>query len=365
MARVYNFGAGPCTLPLEVLEEARSELTDYRGIGMSIMECSHRGKAYQAVHDEAMANLRELLQLPEDYALLFLPGGASLQFAMVPFNLAPENAEADYTLTGAWAGKAAKQAAKLCRVHAAADTSGETPARMPVPEELELSGKPAYLHLTSNETIEGTQWKAFPDVEVPVVADMSSDILSRPLDYRRFDLIYAGAQKNLGPAGVCLVAIRRELAERAPKNLPAMLRYQDHIDSDSMLNTPATFPVYMLMLVTRWILKIGPEKIWRQNREKAQRLYQEIDRDGFYRGTAAPRHRSDMNVTFRLPSESLEAQFVKDAEAQGMHALKGHRSVGGIRASIYNAFPMEGVDALCRFMNDFRARHSPAPPPRT
>ncbi len=358
MARVYNFGAGPCTLPLEVLEEAQREFLDYRGIGMSIMECSHRGKAYQAVHDEAMNNLRQLLHLPQDYALMLLPGGASMQFAMVPLNLASADATADYTLTGSWAAKAAKEAAKICRVHAAADTSLAQPARMPEPEDIRSSGNAAYLHLTSNETIDGTQWKDFPNADIPVVADMSSDILSRPLDISRFDLIYAGAQKNLGPAGVALVAVRRELAERAPKSLPSMLRYQNHIDNDSMLNTPPSFPVYMLMLVTRWILKTGLENIWRQNRDKSRLLYQEIDRDNFYRGTAHPQYRSEMNVTFRLPSEALEKQFVTEAETHGLHALKGHRSVGGIRASIYNAFPLEGVKKLCLFMSEFRNRNA-------
>ncbi len=358
MARVYNFGAGPGTLPPEVLEEARRELIDYQGIGMSIMECSHRAKAYQAVHDEALHNLRQLLQLPQDYALLLLPGGASLQFAMVPLNLASAKDTADYTLTGSWAGKAAKQAAKICRVHTAADTSGERPACMPVPETIRASDHPAYLHLTSNETIEGTQWKSFPKIEFPVVADMSSDILSRPLDISRFGLIYAGAQKNLGPAGIALVAIRRDLAERAPASLPSMLRYRDHIDNNSLLNTPPSFPVYMLMLVTRWILKTGLENIWRQNQEKAALLYQEIDRDRFYQGTAHPQYRSAMNVTFRLPSEALETQFISEAEEQGLHALKGHRSVGGIRASIYNAMPHDGVKQLCRFMADFKNRHS-------
>lgn len=358
MARVYNFGAGPGTLPMEVLEEAQRDLVDYQGIGMSIMECSHRGKAYQAVHQEAMHNLRQLLQLPEDYALLLLPGGASMQFAMVPLNLATAGTTADYTLTGSWAGKAAKEAAKICRVHPAADTSRKQPACMPAIETIRGSNQPAYLHLTSNETIEGTQWPAFPDPDVPLVADMSSDILSRPLDIRRFGLIYAGAQKNLGPAGIALVAIRRDLAERAPASLPSMLRYQNHIENDSLLNTPPSFPVYMLMLVSRWLLKTGLETIWRQNLEKAARLYRTIDGDDFYRGTAQPQYRSAMNVTFRLPSEPLEAQFIKEAEQHGLHALKGHRSVGGIRASIYNAMPLEGVERLCRFMADFRDRHA-------
>lgn len=357
MERKYNFGAGPCTLPLEVLEQAQRDLVDYQGIGMSIMECSHRGKAYQAVHDEAMANLRKLLDLPEEYALLLLPGGATLQFSMLPMNLLSSDAVADYTLTGAWAGKAAKEAAKIGRVHVAADTSAIQPARMPDPADLHLSENPVYLHLTSNETIEGTQWKVFPDTPVPVVADMSSDILSRPLDVRRFALIYAGAQKNLGPAGVTLVVLRRDLAENAPSTLPSMLRYKNHVDNDSMLNTPPCFPVYMLMLVTRWMLKTGPDKIWRGNREKADHLYKTIDGSEFYRGTADPLYRSDMNVTFRLPSVELEQQFLAQAEAQNLQALKGHRAVGGIRASIYNAMPVEGVAALCDFMIDFERRN--------
>ncbi len=357
MGRIYNFGAGPCTLPLDVLQEAQENLIDYQGIGMSIMECSHRGKAYQAVHEEAMHNLRRLLQLPDEYALLLLPGGATLQFSMVPSNLLSSDATADYSLTGAWAGKAAKEAAKIGQIHAAADTGSAKPSRMPTPDELQFSDHPVYFHLTSNETIEGTQWKTFPTTDIPIVADMSSDILSRPLDVRRFALIYAGAQKNLGPAGVTLVAIRRDLAERAPERLPSMLRYQNHIDNDSMLNTPATFPVYMMMLVTRWLLKTGLEAIWEHNLEKAARIYGAIDRTDFYRGTADPRSRSDMNVTFRLPSDALEKKFVQEAEAAGLHALKGHRSVGGIRASIYNAMPQEGVDVLCDFMEDFERHH--------
>ncbi len=357
MARIYNFGAGPCTLPLEVLQEAQRELVDYQGIGMSIIESSHRGKAYQAVHDEAMHNLRQLLKLPDEYALLLLPGGATLQFSMTAMNFLPAGATADYTLTGAWACKAAQEAAKIGRVHTAADTTGIKPARMPDPGDLKLSAQPAYLHLTSNETIEGSQWKVFPEPDVQIVADMSSDILSRPLDLQRFALIYAGAQKNLGPAGVTLVAVRRDLAEKAPKNLPVMLRYQDHIDNDSMLNTPPCFAVYMLMLVTRWMLKTGLDTIWRRNREKADRLYQQIDRGGFFRGTADPRYRSDMNITFRLPTEALEQQFLKEATAHGLHALKGHRSVGGVRASVYNALAPEGVAALCDFMVEFERRN--------
>ncbi len=357
MARVYNFGAGPCTLPTEVLEEARRELVDYHGTGMSIMECSHRGKAYRKVHEEALDNLRLLLQVPDAYEILLLPGGATLQFSMVAMNLLPAAAVADYILTGAWAVKAAEQAAKIGRVHKAANTAGAKPARIPAFEEIRLSVQPAYLHLTSNETIEGIQWKKFPETNIPLVADMSSDILSRPIDVKRFALLYAGAQKNLGPAGVTLVIMRRELADTAPVKLPSMLRYRDHIENRSMLNTPPCFAIYMLSLVTRWIMKTGLDEIVQRNRNKAARLYREIDRGDFYRGTAAPGDRSDMNVTFRLPNENLETKFIEKAEGQGLCALKGHRSVGGIRASIYNAFPEEGVAELCEFMRDFESRN--------
>jgi phosphoserine aminotransferase len=356
MSRCYNFSAGPAVLPLEVLEEVQRELLDYKGSGTSILECSHRGKAYSAVHEEAISNIRELLELSDDFAVLFLQGGASMQFAMVPLNLLGAGQTADYVNSGAWAAKALKEAGKVGSVNVAADCAEELPARMPAPDEPALTADAAYLHLTSNETISGTQWKTFPDADSPLVADMSSDILSRRFDAGRFGLIYAGAQKNLGPAGVTLVVIRKELAERAPETLPTMLRYRTHIEKGSRFNTPPCFSVYVVMLVTRWIKAFGPDALYRQNVEKAARLYAAIDGSDFYKGTAVPECRSDMNVTFRLPGEELEATFVEEAEKEGLKGLKGHRSVGGLRASIYNAFPPEGIDALVSFMQEFEKR---------
>ncbi|MCE9614263.1 MAG: 3-phosphoserine/phosphohydroxythreonine transaminase [Lentisphaerae bacterium] len=358
MARVYNFCAGPAVLPLEVLEEAQATLIDYRGSGMSLMECSHRGKEYMAVQDEAVANLRELLRLTDDYAVLLLQGGASGQFAMVPMNLLPPGSVADYTRSGIWAIKAIKEAKLIGKVNVAADTADALPTRVPRVDELTLTPGAAYVHLTSNETISGAQWKAFPRTDAPLVADMSSDMLSRPFDATQFGLIYAGAQKNLGPSGVTLVVVRKELAKRVPATVPMIFRYQTHIDEGSMYNTPPCFSVYILMLVTRWIKKVGLETLYRRNVDKAARLYAAIDASGgYYRGSAAKECRSDMNVTFRLPTEALEEQFAKESSAAGLKQLKGHRSVGGLRASIYNAFPVEGVDALVAFMKDFQRRN--------
>jgi len=356
MARAYNFCAGPAALPLEVLEEAQRDLVDYKGCGMSLLESSHRGKQYSAVHEEAVANIRELLGLTDDYAVLFVQGGASTQFAMVPMNLLSEGTTADYTNSGEWAGKAIKEAALLGNVNIAADCGGDVPTRVPAAGELQLTEGAAYVHITSNETISGAQWKVFPKTSAPLVADMSSDILSRPIVATDFGLIYAGAQKNLGPAGVALVVIRKDLADRAPADLPTMFRYATYIAKDSLYNTPPCFSIYVVMLVTRWLKKIGLENMFRQNVEKAGRVYGAIDASEFYRGTATKECRSDMNVTFRLPDESLEAAFVEDADALGLKGLKGHRSVGGIRASIYNAFPPDGIDTLVGFMRDFEAR---------
>ena len=357
MARVHNFGAGPAVLPVEVLEQAQKELLDFNGSGMSILESSHRGKHYDAIHAEAIANLRQLLKLTDDYAVLFLQGGASLQFAMVPMNLLGAGQTADYTNSGAWASKAIKEAKLVGKVNVAADCGKEIPTRVPRESELKLTPGAAYVHITSNETISGAQWKSFPKTEAPLVADMSSDILSRPFDATQFGLFYAGAQKNLGPSGVTLVVVRKDLAARAPANLATMLKYSTHIEENSLYNTPSCFGIYILALVTRWVLKMGLENLYRQNVEKAARLYAAIDASGFYRGTAVKECRSDMNVTFRLPSEPLEEAFVKEASKQGLSGLKGHRSVGGIRASIYNAFPPAGVDALIAFMKDFQKRN--------
>ncbi len=357
MSRIYNFSAGPAVLPIEVLEEAQSDLVDYKGSGMSIMEMSHRGKEYEAIHDEAIASLKELLGLDSSFDVLFLQGGASLQFGMIPMNFLGTGQTADYVNSGSWGSSAIKQARLIGNVNIAADCEKEVPTRVPEASELKLTPGAAYLHLTSNETISGAQWKAFPTVEAPLVADMSSDILSRPFSAKPFSLIYAGAQKNLGPSGVTLVVIRKDFAEKESKTLPAMLRYSTHIEHKSMYNTPPCFSIYMLALVTRWLKAFGLERMHRQNAEKAALLYQRIDATGFYRGTARKACRSDMNVTFRLPTTELEELFIAQASKLGLKQLKGHRSVGGVRASIYNAFPVAGVEALVAFMNDFEARN--------
>ena len=358
MGRVFNFCSGPAVLPLEVLQEAQATLLDYKGSGMSLMECSHRGEEYMAVQAEAIANIRALLGLPDEYAVLLLQGGASAQFAMVPLNLLTPGSVADYTRSGIWAIKAIKEAKLVGKVNLAADCGDEIPTRVPRLNELKLTPGAAYVHLTSNETISGAQWKEFPRTDAPLVADMSSDILSRPIDVRQFGLIYAGAQKNLGPSGVTLVVVRRDLVERVPETVPLFFRYKTHLAEDSMYNTPPCFSVYILMLVTRWVKKMGLENLYRANREKAAKLYAAIDGSGgFFKGTALPACRSDMNLTFRLPSETLEEKFAKESSAAGLKQLKGHRSVGGLRASIYNAFPPEGVDALVAFMHEFQRRN--------
>ncbi len=358
MSRAYNFSAGPATLPAEVLKEAQEELLDYKGSGISIMEASHRGPEYGPVHEEAVANIRELLQLSDEYSVLFVTGGATTQFALVPMNILGDGETADYTNSGSWAKKAIAEAQILGNVHVAADTSKESPARMPRADELDLTPGAAYLHITSNETIAGTQWKEFPKVDMPLVADMSSDIFSKPFDVSPFGIIYAGAQKNLGPSGVTLIIMRKALADKVSDKVPQILRYKTHIEANSLYNTPPCFSIYMVMLVTRWLKdRGGLAAIEKENEAKAAKLYAAIDGTDFYRGTAAVESRSTMNVTFRLPTEELEAHFLKEAGNLHMKGLKGHRSVGGIRASIYNAFPAEGVDALISFMKDFEARN--------
>ncbi len=357
MARVFNFNSGPATLPEAVLKEAQAELLDFKGSGMSILEHSHRGKFYDAVHSEAVANVSRLLGLGDEHAVLFVPGGASMQFAMLPINLLAPGCVADYINSGTWAAKAVKEAKTVGKVNVVADTSKDIPTRMPDINSLNWTPDAAYAHITSNETIAGTQLKSFPKTQAPLVADMSSDILSRPIDARAFDVIYAGAQKNLGPSGMALVVIKKELAERCSTSIPAMLRYKTFVEENSLYNTPPCFGIYMLMLVTRWILKIGPQNLYNQNREKAALLYAAIDSSDFYRPTAITEFRSDMNVTFRLSTEELEERFVKEATAAGLAGLKGHRSVGGIRASIYNALPPEGVTTLLSFMKEFERRN--------
>jgi len=358
MARIYNFSAGPAVLPVAALQEAQADLVEYQGSGMSILEMSHRGKEYEAVHNEAVENIRKLLNLPENYAVLFMTGGATAQFALIPMNLRGEGQIADYINTGAWASKAIKEAKLLGQVNIVANTEHECPTRMPDASTLKFTPGAAYTHITSNETIAGTQWRSFPRPESPLVADMSSDILSRPMDVTQFGLIYAGAQKNLGPAGVTLVIIRKDLVERASGKCPMIFRYKTHMEENSLHNTPPCFSIYMLALCTRWLLNLGGvDAIAKINREKAEKLYAAIDASSFYKGAAVKEFRSDMNVTFRLPTEAQEELFVKEASTQKLKGLKGHRSVGGIRASIYNAFPAAGVDALIAFMKDFEKRN--------
>jgi phosphoserine aminotransferase len=360
MATVTNFNAGPAVLPPPVLERAQAELRDYQGHGLSIMEMSHRSPEYEAVNAQAEARLKRLLGVGDGYRALFLQGGASTQFAMVPMNFLPPGGTADYLLTGAWAEKAFEEAAVLGRARVAGSAKADGYRRVPRPDEITLGPDAAYVHLTSNETIHGTRWHTFPDVgDRPLVADMSSDILSRPIDAGRFALIYAGAQKNLGPAGVTAVVLRESWLARANQNVPTMLRYATHAKTNSLYNTPPTFGVYLLNLVLQWIETDGGlAALAERNSRKARTVYEAIDRSGgFYRGHAAPESRSQMNVTFRLPTEALEKQFVAEAQAAGMIGLAGHRSVGGIRASLYNAVSPETCQALASFMGDFAGKH--------
>lgn len=359
MKRAYNFNAGPAALPLEVLQEAQAELLDFQGTGMSVMELSHRGKEYEAVHEEAGRLLRVLLNVPDDYSILFLQGGASLQFYMVPLNLLGEGQTASYVLTGSWSEKALEEAAKVGQIKIAASTEEERFRRIPHQEELAISGDEAYVHITSNNTIFGTQWQQFPDTKgAPLVADMSSDILSRPFDVSQFGLIYAGAQKNLGPSGVTVVIIRSDLLERSQEGLPVMLSYATHARSRSLYNTPPTFAIYLLGKVLGWVERQGGvAKIAAQNELKAKILYDAVDQSGgFYKGHAEPDSRSRMNVTFTLPSAELEKEFLAAAKEAGFVGLAGHRSVGGCRASIYNAVSVEACEALRDFMIAFKAK---------
>jgi len=358
--RVYNFSAGPAVLPLSVLEEVQRDLIALPGVGMSILEISHRSKPFEAILAAAEKDIRTLANIPANYKVLFLQGGASLQFSMVPMNLLGAGQTADYIDSGSWAEKGYKEAKKVGSVNIAATTKAENYSRVPSQSELKLTPGAAYVHMTSNNTIEGTEFKQLPDVgpgEVPLVSDTSSDMFSRPIDIARHALIYAGAQKNMGPAGVTVVIIREDLLARSlekKSSLPTMLNYAVHADNKSLYNTPPAFAVYALGLVMKWLIgQGGLSAIERVNQHKAAKLYDEIDRTGFYRGTAHKDSRSLMNVTFRLNSEDLEKQFVKEATAAGLDGLKGHRSVGGMRASIYNAFPEDGVDALVAFMREF------------
>jgi len=357
--RIHNFNAGPAVLPLPVLEEIQAELIGFKGSGMSITEVSHRSKWFEEVIEDAAARIRRLFKLDESFHVLFLQGGASLQFCMIPMNLLPEGHSADYVNTGTWATKAIKEAriqGKAVKVVA----SSEDKNFSCIPKGISFSSDAAYAHITSNNTIKGTQWVSFPDTDgVPLICDMSSDIMSRSIDVSPFGLIYAGAQKNLGPAGATLVIIREDMLERVPKELPTMLKYTTFVDHNSMFNTPPCFAVYTIQLVLKWLEETigGLEKMEGVNREKAGLLYRAIDESEFYRGTAEKESRSVMNVTFRLPGEDLEKEFVQQALEHGLGGLKGHRSVGGCRASIYNASTLEAVKALVDFMDEFARKN--------
>jgi phosphoserine aminotransferase len=363
--RIFNFSAGPGVLPEEVLLEARDSLLSVSGSGIGILEISHRSKEFEAILAEAEANLRTLLGVPKQMRVLFLQGGASLQFSMVPMNLLPPGATADYIVTGEWGRRAVVEARRIpqAQIHIAASTESENFCRVPRDAELQLSPAPAYVHYTTNNTIFGTQYHHIPDVgSRPLVADMSSDFLSRPTDVSRYSLIYAGAQKNAGPAGVTLVLLREEILPNdagLQAALPMLLNYRTHIEHRSLYNTPAVFAIYITHLVLRWLIAGGGlPAMARRNQEKADLVYGAIDAaPGFYRGHAQRDCRSQMNITFRLPTPALEDEFAKQAKAQGMDGLKGHRSVGGMRASVYNAFPLAGAQCLAQFMAEFARKH--------
>ena len=357
--RIFNFSAGPAVLPVPVLEEAQRDMVSLPGVGMSVMEISHRSKTFDEIIGRTEATLRDLMKIPSNYHVLFLQGGASLQFSMVPMNFLPADGSADYVLTGSWGKKALKEAKKVGSVNIAATMADGGFTRVPSRDEMSLSPHAAYVHITSNETIEGVQWKREPNAgNAPLVVDSSSDILSREIDVNKYGLIYAGAQKNMGPSGVTLVIIRDDLLQRIPENMPTMLDYGTHVKNKSLYNTPNTWGIYIMGLVCKWLRDQGGiTGMEQQNEAKAQLLYDAIDATDFYRGHADVDCRSTMNVTFRLPAEELDKKFVAEATAQGLDGLKGHRSVGGIRASIYNAFPRAGVEALVSFMKDFERRN--------
>jgi phosphoserine aminotransferase len=357
--RIFNFSAGPAILPVPVLEEAQRDMVSLPGVGMSVMEISHRSKTFDEIIGRAESSLRELLNIPSNYHVLFLQGGASLQFSMAPMNFLPADGDADYVLTGSWGKKALKEAKKVGSASVAATMADGGFTRVPSDEEMGLNPHAAYVHITSNETIEGVEWKREPNVgDVPLVADASSNILSRAIEVDKYGLIYAGAQKNMGPSGVTLVILRDDLLQRIPEGLPTMLDYRTHVENKSLYNTPNTWGIYILSLVGKWLQeKGGIAAMERENEEKARLLYDAIDASDFYRGHADIDCRSNMNVTFRLPDEELEKKFVTEATAQKLDGLKGHRSVGGIRASIYNAFPRAGVEALVSFMKEFERRN--------
>jgi phosphoserine aminotransferase len=358
--RAYNFNAGPAALPLEVLQQAQEELVEYQGIGMSIMEISHRSSHYEKVNDETQQLLKELFSIPSGYQVQFLQGGASTQFAMIPMNFLKPDKVGSYVLTGAWAEKAVKEAQLFGQTSIAASSEEQKFMKIPNLSDIHIDPNAAYLHITSNETIEGAQFQSYPDTgNVPLIGDMSSDILSRPVDVSKFSFIYAGAQKNLGPSGVTVVIVKEDMLQDLPKNIPTMLRYEIHAKNNSLYNTPPVYSVYMVNLVLKWIKDQGGLAILeKRNREKSSLIYNTIDNSGgFYNGPVDKGSRSIMNITFRLQNEELEKQFVKESEQNGFVGLKGHRSVGGLRASTYNAVPYESCKALADFMVDFQKRN--------
>ena len=359
MNRIFNFSAGPAVLPVPVLDEAQRNLVELPGVGMSVLEISHRSKTFEDILATTEADVRALGKVPANYKVLFLQGGASMQFSMVPLNLLTPGTTADYIVTGAWSQKAVKEAQRVGTVNIAATTESDNFSRLPKQDEIKLTPGAAYVHMTTNNTLFGTEWPAEPAVgDAPLVADTSSDMFSRPIDVSKYGLIYAGAQKNLGPSGVTLVIIREDLLARSQKSLHTMLNYAVHAENGSMYNTPPCFGIYLMGLVMKWgLAQGGLDAINAANARKASKLYAEIDRSGFYRGTADQASRSRMNITFRLPSEELEKVFVKESTAAGLDGLKGHRSVGGMRASIYNAFPEAGIDALVAFMQEFEKKN--------
>ena len=357
--RILNFSSGPAVLPLPVLERVQRDLVALPGVGMSVMEISHRSSTFEAIIGKAEADIRLLASIPDNYRLLFLQGGASLQFSMLPMNLLTTGTTADYVMTGTWADKAAKEARRVGTVHETGSTAADNFSRIPTDDECEFTPGAAYVHMTSNNTIEGTQWHRLPaSGEAPLVSDASSDIFSRPIDVSKYGVLYGGAQKNLGPSGVTVVIIREDLLARSSSSLHTMLNYAVQAENGSLYNTPPAFGVYVLGLVVEWLIELGGlPAIAEINERKAAKLYAELDGTGFWRPTADKASRSRMNVTFRLASEDLEKAFVKESTAAGFDGLKGHRSVGGMRASIYNAFPESGIDRLVEFMRDFELRN--------
>ncbi|HTJ83399.1 MAG TPA: 3-phosphoserine/phosphohydroxythreonine transaminase [Polyangiaceae bacterium] len=357
MTRVINFNAGPAGLPLPALERAQREMIDFEGTGMSILEHSHRGKAYEAVHDEAISLLRELLAIPDTYDVLFVQGGASQQFAVVPMNLLPAGKSADYVITGGWSEKALEEAQRLGTARAAANTKADGVfRRIPTQGELELDPAAAYVHVTSNNTLFGTQWATFPEVSTPLVCDMSSDILGRRIDVSKFALIYAGAQKNIGPSGVTVVIVKKDVVASARKDIPVIFRYETAAKNKSLYNTPPTFGIYLMRnVLAYWKEQGGLAAVEARNAKKAKTLYDALDASSdYYVAPVEKGSRSAMNVVFRLPSEELDKKFVKTAELAGMVGLAGHRSTGGIRASLYNAVSVEDVERLVELMERFR-----------